>query len=155
MLCNDLEEWDGGRVGARLKWEEIYVYLLLIQQKPTQHCKAIILQLKTWKKNRERMNMLLMLTVNYFLLLNHTWSQRKKWRTIFDYGQWKMSTKPWRMLQTLSEEKESTRYDFLPSFQVPSHSIWNVKNISYIERWNEMIVKCPWRVSLKEKKRLL
>lgn len=50
MLCNDLEEWDGGRVGARLKWEEIYVYLLLIQQKPTQHCKAIILQLKTWKK---------------------------------------------------------------------------------------------------------
>lgn len=47
MLCNDLEEWDGGRVGARLKWEEIYVYLLLIQQKPTQPCKAIILQLKT------------------------------------------------------------------------------------------------------------
>lgn len=50
MLCNDLEEWDGGRVGARLKWEEIYVYLLLIQQKPTQPCKAIILQLKTLKK---------------------------------------------------------------------------------------------------------
>lgn len=78
MLCNDLEEWDGGRVGARLKWEEIYVYLLLIQQKPTQPCKAIILQLKTSKKNLERMNMLLMLTVNYFLLLNHIWSQRKK-----------------------------------------------------------------------------
>lgn len=50
MLCNDLEEWDGGRVGSKAQVEEIYVYLLLIQQKPTQHCKAIILQLKTSKK---------------------------------------------------------------------------------------------------------
>jgi len=39
--------WD---VGGRFKREETYVYLGLIhvdvQQKPTQHCKATILQLK-------------------------------------------------------------------------------------------------------------
>ena len=45
--------WD---VGGRFKREETYVHLGLIhvdvQQKPTQHCKAIILQLKinTFKK---------------------------------------------------------------------------------------------------------
>ena len=43
-------------VGRGLKRERIYVYLRLIhvivQQKPTQHCKAIILQFK--KKKRER-----------------------------------------------------------------------------------------------------
>ena len=36
-------------MGRRLKREGIYVYLALIhveQQKPTQHCKAIILQLE-------------------------------------------------------------------------------------------------------------
>ena len=40
------EEW----VGGRLKREGIYVYLWLIhavvQQKLTQHCKAVILQLR-------------------------------------------------------------------------------------------------------------
>ena len=40
----------GGEVGGRFKREEIYVYLWLIhvvvRQKPIQHCKAIILQLK-------------------------------------------------------------------------------------------------------------
>ena len=40
----------GGGVGGRLTSEEIHIYLWLIQvvvgQKPTQHCKAIILQLK-------------------------------------------------------------------------------------------------------------
>ena len=49
MLCDDLEGWDGGLDGGRLKREEISVYLQLIhivaQQKPTQ-LKAIILQLK-------------------------------------------------------------------------------------------------------------
>ena len=39
-----------GRVGERLKREGTYVYLwliyLVVQKKPTQHCKAIILQLK-------------------------------------------------------------------------------------------------------------
>ena len=48
MLCDDLERWGGG--GRRLEREGIYVYLRLIhvavQQKLTQHCKAIIPQLK-------------------------------------------------------------------------------------------------------------
>ena len=50
MLCDDLEGW--GREGGREAQERgdigIYVYIWLIhfvvQQKLTQHCKAIILQ---------------------------------------------------------------------------------------------------------------
>ena len=53
MLCDDLEEWDGGWVGGRLKSEGINVYFWLIHvamwQKPTQHRKAIILQLKIFQ----------------------------------------------------------------------------------------------------------
>ena len=30
VLCNDLEGWDGGEVGGRLKREGIYVYIQLI-----------------------------------------------------------------------------------------------------------------------------
>ena len=52
MLYDGLEGSDGGW-GGRLKREDIYVYLWLIHvfvwQKPTQHCKAIILQLKIKK----------------------------------------------------------------------------------------------------------
>jgi len=50
VLCDDLEGWDGGwgwERGSRGK--RIYVYLWRIHvvwQKPTQHCKGIILQLK-------------------------------------------------------------------------------------------------------------
>ena len=44
--CVDIEGWDGGRVGARLKKEKLYVYLQLIyvvvQQKLTQYCKATV-----------------------------------------------------------------------------------------------------------------
>ena len=44
-LCNHLEGWK--QVGGRFKREGTYVYLWLIHvdiwQKPTQHCKAIIL----------------------------------------------------------------------------------------------------------------
>ena len=50
MLCDDLEEWNGGGVGGGLQREVIYVHLSLIHivvQKLTQNCKAIILQ---WKK---------------------------------------------------------------------------------------------------------
>ena len=47
-------EWG---LGGRLKREGIYVYLWLIhfveQQKPTQHCKAIILQERKKKKGRK------------------------------------------------------------------------------------------------------
>ena len=57
MHCDDLEWWDAGRVAGRLNREEIHVYLELIhtvvQQKPTQHCKPISLQLK--KKNNNPM----------------------------------------------------------------------------------------------------
>ena len=53
MPCEDLEGWDVRGSGRGLKREGIYIYLELIhvvvQQKLTQHCKAIILQLK---KNR-------------------------------------------------------------------------------------------------------
>ena len=45
VLYDDLEEWNGG-MGGRLKREGIDVYLQLIQvviwEKLTQHCKAII-----------------------------------------------------------------------------------------------------------------
>ena len=48
-FCDDLEGW-AGRVEGRFKRKGIYVYIQLIhvavQQKLTQHCKAIILQLK-------------------------------------------------------------------------------------------------------------
>ena len=47
MLYDDLEEWDWGGVGGRLKREGIYVYIYLIhvviQQKLIQYCKAILL----------------------------------------------------------------------------------------------------------------
>ena len=50
VLCDNLEQWDVG-VGGRLEREGIHIHLWLIQavvwQKPTQYCKAIILQLKT------------------------------------------------------------------------------------------------------------
>ena len=57
VLCDDLEELDGGGgqwVGGRLKGEKIYenTYswcMLLLQQRLTQHCKAIILWLKKKK----------------------------------------------------------------------------------------------------------
>ena len=48
MLCDDVEGWDGDR--GMVKREGIYVYLwpihIVVQQKPIQHCKAIILQFK-------------------------------------------------------------------------------------------------------------
>ena len=50
MLCDNLEGWDGVGVGERFNKERICVQLWLIHiavwQKPTQHCKATILQLK-------------------------------------------------------------------------------------------------------------
>ena len=50
MLCDNLEGWDEVEVGARFKMEQTYVYLWLthvdVWQKATQHCKAIIHQLK-------------------------------------------------------------------------------------------------------------
>ena len=57
-ICNNLEGWVGREVGRRLKWEETYVYLWLIHvdilEKPTQYCKAIILQLKISLEKRKQ-----------------------------------------------------------------------------------------------------
>ena len=55
MFCDNLEEWDGAGAGTeRFRSGETCVCLWLIHvdvwQKPTQHRKAIILQLKTEKK---------------------------------------------------------------------------------------------------------
>ena len=46
MLCDDLEEWGG--VGDRLERGDICILGLMhvVQEKLTQHCKAIIHQLK-------------------------------------------------------------------------------------------------------------
>ena len=45
-LCDDLERWD--EVGGRLMREGIYVYIqlirIIVQEKLTQHCKAVIFQ---------------------------------------------------------------------------------------------------------------
>ena len=50
MLCDDLEGWDRGEDGERLKTEEIHVYLqlvhIVVQQKLTQHYNEIIFQFK-------------------------------------------------------------------------------------------------------------
>ena len=52
MFCDDLEEWDGVG-GGRLMRKGMYVYIRPIhgvtQQKPAQHCKASILQIKISK----------------------------------------------------------------------------------------------------------
>jgi len=54
VLCVNLEGWDGWEVGGRIRREGTYVYPWLIHvdvwQKPTQYCKAIILQLKIFLK---------------------------------------------------------------------------------------------------------
>ena len=48
MLCDDLDGWDGDGVGRKSKRKRIYVYIelihLVVLQKLTQHCKAIICQ---------------------------------------------------------------------------------------------------------------
>ena len=59
VLCDNLEEWEGGREGFRgwLKRERIYAYLWLIhavvRQELAQLCKAIVLQLK--KKQQQKL----------------------------------------------------------------------------------------------------
>ena len=69
MLCDSLEVWELVGVGRRFKRKGIYVYLWLIhivvRQKPAQHCKAIILQLKIKKKKKNEANVQ---TRTHFLL---------------------------------------------------------------------------------------
>ena len=56
-ICDNLKGWGG--VGGYFKREEIHIYLRLIHvdvwQKPTQHCKTIILQLKINQKSDRAM----------------------------------------------------------------------------------------------------
>ena len=61
VLSNNLEGWDRGGMGRTSQREGIYVHVELIhaviQQRLTQHCKALILQLKINKdksRNRKR-----------------------------------------------------------------------------------------------------
>ena len=60
MLYEDLAGWAAELVGVQVEKEGIYVYLWLIhavvRQKLTQHCEAIILQLKVNKKKEEWIN---------------------------------------------------------------------------------------------------
>ena len=58
VLCDDLEGWDwGGRIGGRFKRQRIYVYTKLIhvvvQKELTQHCRAVIFQLKKKEQNNK------------------------------------------------------------------------------------------------------
>ena len=55
MLCDDIEGWDVGGGMEAQEGGEIYIYMyiyifFIVQQKPTQHCKATILQLKKFLK---------------------------------------------------------------------------------------------------------
>ena len=54
VLCDNLEGWDGVEGwGESFKRDGTYVYLrlthIVVWQKPTQHCKAVVLQLKMKK----------------------------------------------------------------------------------------------------------
>ena len=55
VLCDDLEGWGGREAkkeGLCMLKERLYVCLqLIVQKKPKQHCKEIILQLKKKKKS--------------------------------------------------------------------------------------------------------
>ena len=60
ILCDNLEGWDGVAGGKEVQEERTYVYLCLIhvdvRQKPTQHWKTIILQLKINKSKTKSPN---------------------------------------------------------------------------------------------------
>ena len=61
VLCDGLEGWDARGCGRRLSREGIYVYLqrihIVVQQKPIQHCNAIILLVEiNLKKGQEELS---------------------------------------------------------------------------------------------------
>ena len=67
MLCDDLERWDGGRWKGGSKGKgSIYIHThthislirFVVQQKLTQHCKAIIFQLKNKSKKQSPLSIL-------------------------------------------------------------------------------------------------
>ena len=44
MLYDDLEGWDGGLAESSRGKGYVCTYIIVVQQKLTQHCKAIIFQ---------------------------------------------------------------------------------------------------------------
>ena len=77
MLCDHLEGWDreGGRETQEGGDMGIYVYIslthFLVQQKLTQHCKAIILQLKK-KKVKELLKQAVRISLKASMKLSQT-----------------------------------------------------------------------------------
>ena len=68
-----IEGWDGGRVGGRLAEEDACIHIAVshfVQQKQTQHCKAITLQLIINNKN---MTFSSMRTFWYPVILRKIW----------------------------------------------------------------------------------
>ena len=67
VLCDDLNGWDGGGMRERSKREgaNVYIWLIhfIVQQKPTQHCKAITPQQK--KKKKDNVSLAKLTKVNY------------------------------------------------------------------------------------------
>ena len=57
MLCNDLERWDGGGVGGKLKCEGIYAYLGSKSHKSFCIPRVIIgkesMYLQTWDRGKD------------------------------------------------------------------------------------------------------
>ena len=68
MLCDELNERDGGGMGGRSKREGVYVYIWLshfiLQQKPIQHCNAIT-PLQEKKKKKDNASLAKLTKVNY------------------------------------------------------------------------------------------
>ena len=58
MLCDSLEGWNGGSGREAQMGGDICIFMAdscFLQQKPTQHYKAIILQLKTTLKKKNKL----------------------------------------------------------------------------------------------------
>ena len=86
MLCDNLEGWDGWEVAESFKKEGTYVYLWLfhvnVWQKPTQYCKAIILQLKINLKRQKIKNKIR----GNRKVLNHMGKQCPRWHPVLLAG---------------------------------------------------------------------
>ena len=116
-----LQGWSWGVVGGRLKREEICLYLWMsniVQQKLTQHCKAIILQFKKIKSKKKRNSKLNWYPPQHTLTCNCNLSRkqhilssqfgpvRRKWRrnfikfTMKEKNQKNLKRKSWTGLTT-------------------------------------------------------
>ena len=87
MLCDNPEVWDvvrGWGEGSRGRRHE-YLRLLhvTVWQKPTQHCKAIILQLKVKNKKKEKTGSVLMRWMKLEPIIQSEVSQKKNTNTVY------------------------------------------------------------------------